>query len=628
MLPRLLLLLPLLLLRPCAFASTPADFIYLSQGEVTPEGNNVTFGANENWYGRVHTNGQANVSMFGIPQFHSFFSQCAETVNNLSEQEYDGVFLDDWSIPYACVVWPMEDAIAPIRAACSPQHRWAAEDGGEALTTLLRFDHAEYRAAQYFTNQTAPGDTAFLLPWATYDLPQPPAAEPLIWVEGVGRLKGVVEGELTVLVSDSLFLMGDLIVADAILSPCGSEALFGTVPPDSPNRIGLIGEGDVIVAATLENGFANGEATPGVTCGLPNDDPVIASCGQDRMDVVVTAAILAAGCSFESEFWNTTASGASVPAPNQQDAVCGGTNNTHAHVWSESDCPGASTTSDRRGRIWLHGALANAERGFVIRTGGPWGANTYIGYPSKRYMVDTRLAEAPPPFWPELAWTCEGRDGEPAPCPAVEPRYGPNAPCGAIDDLAVFAGAWEAGATGVSVFVFSPYKVPVRFRVHAGETRLEDTLLVVDARDPEFLQWDWSPSVDPVAALLAGERVWISAESDFFDWNADGDECSWYISEAAEETPERPSTPALGFPYPNPFNPATRVTVTLTRPGTVRLALVDLLGREARVVREGPLPAGEHAIEIDGAGLPSGLYLLRLEREGGADEVRKALLLR
>lgn len=163
----------------------------------------------------------------------------------------------------------------------------------------------------------------------------------------------------------------------------------------------------------------------------------------------------------------------------------------------------------------------------------------------------------------------------------------------------------------------------MHLRLRSDTAILADSFLVVAETRPT-----WRPRVDPLPALRDGERVWLSVEGDFLADNRNGEDCSWALDEVAvDPSPARPSTSSLGLPCPNPFNPTTRVTVTLERPGDVRLALVDLLGREVRVVCEGPLPAGGNTMAIDGTGLPSGLYLLRLEREG-AVEVRKALLLR
>ncbi len=78
--------------------------------------------------------------------------------------------------------------------------------------------------------------------------------------------------------------------------------------------------------------------------------------------------------------------------------------------------------------------------------------------------------------------------------------------------------------------------------------------------------------------------------------------------------PPLPSVYGLSRPYPNPFRDAATLTLTVPeRAGPLRLAVYDVLGREVTVLAEGVLTPGEHALTLDGAGLPSGLYLVRLE---------------
>ena len=620
-------LLTLALIAVAGQAATTAEVLQLSGSDRSPEGPSVYFGVSETFGGRVHVNGQASFR-FSPAWILGPFTQTAEAIDNPHDINLESALVGGWSFPYARADWDLEACAAAIQAACAPEHHWPAEDDGEPLTTLLRFDHADYRAAQYFPRLSVPGDTAFHVPWTTLPLPKLPDEEPLVWIEGVGRIKGVVEGELTVFVGDSLFLMGDVIVADAILAPCNSLDRFGAVPAESPHRIGLIGKRDVIVAATLENGFANGSVTPALSCGFANDDPVIATCQQSRADIVITAAILA-GCSFESEFWRTTARDATVP-DSSQNAVCEGWNNTHVSVWSETDCPGAAPLDDRRGKLWLHGSLALGSRGFHMRNpNGPWGS-AWIGYTQKVYRYDTRLAAEPPPYWPDVDWTWEG---EPLAAPTGEAIEWPGSACGAVDDTTFVENAGRCRA-GLRLDGVGPPDLPFRVRVRSDVRTVLDTLLVWHGGPPWVVApwcyyFDDIGGPDPHRLFEFEEPFWIEVLGDWFEWNVDGNVCQWVFDQydGIDEVPARPSTPALGLPFPNPFNPATRVTVTLARPETVRLALVDLLGHEVRVVREGPLPAGEHAIAVDGAGLPSGLYLLRLEH-GGRVEARKVLLLR
>ncbi|MBN2201192.1 T9SS type A sorting domain-containing protein [bacterium] len=84
--------------------------------------------------------------------------------------------------------------------------------------------------------------------------------------------------------------------------------------------------------------------------------------------------------------------------------------------------------------------------------------------------------------------------------------------------------------------------------------------------------------------------------------------------------------------YPNPFNPSTRIGYSLARPGRVRLALYDLMGREIAVLVESSMQAGNHAAEWDGRDgsgrpVPGGLYLCRIESDGFTKS-RKLLLVK
>ncbi len=65
--------------------------------------------------------------------------------------------------------------------------------------------------------------------------------------------------------------------------------------------------------------------------------------------------------------------------------------------------------------------------------------------------------------------------------------------------------------------------------------------------------------------------------------------------------------------YPNPFNPATRIQFTFPPSGAAHVAVYDLLGRQVRVLVEGELSAGTHAVTFEAGDLASGVYLYRLE---------------
>jgi hypothetical protein len=77
---------------------------------------------------------------------------------------------------------------------------------------------------------------------------------------------------------------------------------------------------------------------------------------------------------------------------------------------------------------------------------------------------------------------------------------------------------------------------------------------------------------------------------------------------------------------PNPFNPTTTLSFTLPRSGTAKLAVYDVLGREAAVLADGPYQAGTYSLTFDAANLPSGIYFARLTAAGETRLNRMLLL--
>jgi hypothetical protein len=85
-----------------------------------------------------------------------------------------------------------------------------------------------------------------------------------------------------------------------------------------------------------------------------------------------------------------------------------------------------------------------------------------------------------------------------------------------------------------------------------------------------------------------------------------------------EAPPPVPPSDALllSRPFPNPFTDAVTLRFSVPERMPVRLAVYDVLGREVAVLVDGEQEAGEQAVTLDGAALPSGLYLLVFEAAG------------
>lgn len=83
----------------------------------------------------------------------------------------------------------------------------------------------------------------------------------------------------------------------------------------------------------------------------------------------------------------------------------------------------------------------------------------------------------------------------------------------------------------------------------------------------------------------------------------------------------------LSTPYPNPFNSTAQVSFDLPQASAIELSVLDLSGRKALNLAQGLRPAGRYRAVIDGSGLASGTYLVRLHA-GNYVNTRKMLLLR
>ncbi len=73
--------------------------------------------------------------------------------------------------------------------------------------------------------------------------------------------------------------------------------------------------------------------------------------------------------------------------------------------------------------------------------------------------------------------------------------------------------------------------------------------------------------------------------------------------------------------YPNPFNPATTIRFSLPSRASVKLDIIDVLGRKVAKLADKVYEAGDHAIDWDGRDssgriVPSGVYLYRMTADG------------
>ncbi len=105
-----------------------------------------------------------------------------------------------------------------------------------------------------------------------------------------------------------------------------------------------------------------------------------------------------------------------------------------------------------------------------------------------------------------------------------------------------------------------------------------------------------------------------------------------YRQAGVTAVPDRPAAAAaIRSVQPNPFNPLTTVHFGVERDGPVSLAVYSVRGERVRTLVAGVLPAGSHAVDWDGRDesgrrAAGGVYIVRIEADGRADERKVALL--
>ncbi len=125
---------------------------------------------------------------------------------------------------------------------------------------------------------------------------------------------------------------------------------------------------------------------------------------------------------------------------------------------------------------------------------------------------------------------------------------------------------------------------------------------------------------------LSSERALVGAVRDD---NGGTDSGSAYVFSGFAPVAAEPETEAADIRLeaaPNPARDATILRLTLPTSTAVTVIVFDALGRRVATLHEGALAAGTHALHLDGSALPSGVYLVRAEANGGVLTRRVTLL--
>ena len=90
---------------------------------------------------------------------------------------------------------------------------------------------------------------------------------------------------------------------------------------------------------------------------------------------------------------------------------------------------------------------------------------------------------------------------------------------------------------------------------------------------------------------------------------------------------ELPSSNQLNPNYPNPFNPTTTISYSLTRETEVKISVWNIVGQKVATLVDGVVEAGTHTELWNASDMPSGIYIAQME-VGGNVFIRKMTLIK
>jgi len=82
----------------------------------------------------------------------------------------------------------------------------------------------------------------------------------------------------------------------------------------------------------------------------------------------------------------------------------------------------------------------------------------------------------------------------------------------------------------------------------------------------------------------------------------------------------------LSNPYPNPFNPATKIDFEIPKNTHVNIDVYNILGQQVKNILDKELNTGHYTVDIDLDGLANGVYFLRMQTDEFSETKKLALV--
>ena len=146
--------------------------------------------------------------------------------------------------------------------------------------------------------------------------------------------------------------------------------------------------------------------------------------------------------------------------------------------------------------------------------------------------------------------------------------------------------------------------------------------------------WSTNDATQPLTAALVDSMLAGKMYVNFHTASFPGGEIRGQVEFPAssvtgvEQSEPVPASFALHQNFPNPFNPSTTITFDIAKEGRMTLKVFNILGQEVATLLNEIKAPGTYSTRLDGASLPSGMYVYRLQSSAGDVQVRKMMLLK
>ncbi len=222
-----------------------------------------------------------------------------------------------------------------------------------------------------------------------------------------------------------------------------------------------------------------------------------------------------------------------------------------------------------------------------------------------------------------------------------------TSPTGSIEfDLAHvitgFQGDWVLAEFPLSMHAGSDVKF--KFRHHSGETlgiapfRIDDISPISTWEDITILESgisDTSFLMDLTDVIQEGElTLGIRGHNVYGGSSLPSNGVITYYDPNYEsiELSQIPEGFRVDCVHPNPFNPSTRLNVTLPSVGQLTVSVHDILGRQVDLLNMGNCSAGQQTFNLNGSSWASGLYFIKVDFVGSKgihhSDIQKVMLIK